>query len=107
MNNNNIPRFHHRLHLLILRRLLIFANVMGIGTYLFLRIIFYDLPFVLAEESLIIARIIGLSTGIAVGVSFLIFLGHLIIYFLRYRKQFRYPAFFHIGHHTANKTPTN
>ena len=105
MNNNTTPRFHHRLHLLILRRLLIFANIMGIGTYVFLRIIFYDLPFELGNEALIIAKIIGLSTAFAVGISFLIFITHLIIHFIRYRKQMRFPAIDMIGH-SATKSRT-
>lgn len=105
-STTNIPRFHHRLHLLILKRLLIFAGIMGIGTYVFLRIIFYDLPFVLGEEALIIAKILGLSAAFAVGTGFLIFITHATIYLTRYRKQLRFPWMTSVAGHHVNKSGT-
>lgn len=91
------PAFHHKLHLYILRRLVILANILGLSIYIFLRIIFYDLPFVLQEEMLIIFNIMGWATASAVAVSFIIFVGHLLSYFMRNKKQFAFPPVIHVA----------
>ena len=100
---NNRPRFHHRLHLYILRRLVILANILGLSTYTFLHIIFYDLPFVVQDELLVILNVAGWSTATAVAVSFIIFAVDGLAYFIRYRKQFRFPAIVHGAQPSANK----
>ena len=99
----NPPRFHHRLHLYILRRLVILANIIGLSTYLFLRIIFYDLPFVLQEELLITLKIIGWSTVTAVAISFALFAGHGLTHFIRHRRQFGFPTIMQVPEPMANK----
>ncbi len=98
----NRPVFHHRLHLYILRRLVICANILSLSLYLFLRIIFYDLPFVLQEELLIALNIVGWATATAVALSFMLFVGHACTYLIRNRKQFQYPSVRHIPEPSAH-----
>ncbi len=76
---------------------------MGLSTYLFLRIIFYDLSFLLQDEFVIALRIIAWSTGIAVGISFLIFAGHGLSYLIRNRKPIKFPSMMHVGETSTNK----
>lgn len=87
----NPSGFHHRLHLYILKRLLILANIIGLSAYILLRIIFYDLPFVMEEELLIALKIMGYATGTAVAISFILFAGDGLRYLLRHRKPLRLP----------------
>ena len=87
---SNRPPFHHKRHLYILRRLAIAANLVCLSTYILLRIIFYDLPFVFGEELVILLKIIGWATGTAVALSFLIFAVDGIAYLIRYRKQIKF-----------------
>lgn len=101
---NNTVRFHHRLHLCILKRLIIVANILGLSTWLFLRIIFYDLPFVLLEELLIVLNIVAWSTGIAAAISFLIFAVDGLNYFIRHRKQVKFPTIVHVAESSIDKS---
>ena len=100
---SNRPVFHHKLHLYILRRLVIIANILCLSIYIFLRIIFYDLPFVPKEELLIAVNIMGWATATAVAISFVLFAGHALTYLIRNRKQFDIPALGHIPEPSANK----
>lgn len=100
---SNRPVFHHKLHLYILRRLVIIANILGLSIYVFLRIIFYDLPFVLQEELLIAVNIMGWATVTAVAISFVLFAGHGLTYLVRNRKQFDLPVMGHMPEPSANK----
>ena len=93
-------KFRHKLHLLILRKVVLYANAIGLITWLFLRIIFYDLPFVFGEELLILGKIILWSTGIAVGASFIIFAVDGIRYLVKNRKRFRVPGVYHVPEHS-------
>jgi len=102
--NNNTARFHHKLHLCILKRLVIVANALGLSTYIFLRIIFYDLPFVLGEELMVVLNILAWSTGIAVAVSFIIFAVDGINYFMRHRKQIKLPTIVHVAETATDKS---
>lgn len=90
------PRFHHRLHLLILRRLVILANILALSTYAFLRIIFYDLPFVLQEELLVVLNVLAWATGTAVVIGFVLFAVDLLAYLIRNKKQLRIPTIVHV-----------
>lgn len=83
------PHFDHKPHLHIFKVLVISANVLCLFTYIILRIIFYDMPFVLQEEMLILLNLIGWSTGIAVAVSFLLFAGEGLRFLIANRKQFK------------------
>ncbi|MEO7307773.1 MAG: hypothetical protein ABIR78_14660 [Ferruginibacter sp.] len=100
---HNRPRFHHRIHLLILRKLVILANIFCLSTYLFLRIIFYDLPFEFKDELYAILNIAGWATGIAVAISFILFAVDGLIYFIRHRKQMRFPSIVHVPEHSVNE----
>ncbi len=104
---HHAPRFHHRLHLLILRRLVILANIICLSCYVFLRMIFYDLPFVMQEELLIALKIVGWSTGGAVAFSFIIFAVDGLAYLLRNRKQFGFPKIVHVAETSPNKNTTS
>jgi hypothetical protein len=99
---HNRPVFHHRLHLYILRRLVILANMLGLAVYIFLRIIFYDLPFVLEEELFITLNILGWATGIAVAISFILFVGHAFAYLIRYRKQLGFTRIMQVAEPATN-----
>ncbi|MEO6254958.1 MAG: hypothetical protein ABIO79_16725 [Ferruginibacter sp.] len=104
MNTLHIrPRFHHKIHLLILRRLVIFANIFGLSTYIFLRMIFYDLPFVLQEELVLLLNVAGWATGIAVAISFIIFAVDGLIYMIRQRKQFKFLGMVQVPEPQINK----
>ena len=81
---------------------MIFANILALSLYAFLHIIFYDLPFVPQDELLIILKILGLVTGTAVGISFILFAGDALRYFIRHRKQFRFPAMLHFPEPSPN-----
>jgi len=82
------------------------ANIICLSTWVFLRIIFYDLPFVMQEELLIALKIIGWSTGIAIGFSFIIFAVDGLVYLIRNRKLFGFPKIVHVTEPAANKNTT-
>lgn len=82
--------FDQKLHLHILKSLVISANMLCFLTYAFLHVVFYDIPFVLQEELLIALKLLGLATGTAVAVSFLLFAGEGLTYLIRHRKLFKF-----------------
>ena len=90
------PRFDHRPHMHILKALVISANLLCLFTYAFLHVIFYDMPFMLQDELIIALYLMGWATGIAVAISFILFVGDALIYFIRHRKQFRFHRIVHV-----------
>ena len=82
------------------------ANIICLSTYVFLRIIFYDLPFIMQEELLIALKIIGWSTGGAVAFSFIIFAVDGLVYLIRNRKRLGFPGIVHVAGPSANKNTT-
>lgn len=90
------PRFDHKPHLHIFKVLVISANILCLFTYVILRIIFYDMPFVLQEELLIVLNLMGWSTGIAVAISFILFVAEGLRYLFTHRKQFKFHRQVHV-----------
>ena len=90
------PGFDHKLHLHILKTLVISANLLCLFTYAFLHVVFYDMPFVLQEELLIALNLVGLATGIGVATGFILFVGEALTYFISHRKQFKFHTTVHV-----------
>lgn len=77
--------FDARPHLSILKSLLIAAVVLVLGLDLLVHIIFYDLPFVAAEELLTALTMVGWASLFVIGLSFAGFLADAGIHYYRNR----------------------
>jgi hypothetical protein len=82
----NPPVFNYRSHVDILKSLLIIANVIAISVSVLLRIIFYDLPFVLTDDLRHMGNAALTASAVAVAVSVVLFAIDGIIFLIKKRK---------------------
>ena len=98
MNNKlTAGGFDHRQHLYILKILVITTNLICLFLYAFMHVIFYDIPFVLQDELLIVLNLAGWATGAAVALSFILFAVDGLSYIIRHRKQFKLHTMLHVS----------
>jgi hypothetical protein len=84
--------FDARRHLRILKAIVITTNVFVLFMYASLFFIFADMPFNAMDELRNIGNSLGWATGFGIGFSFLIFAGDGISWWVRNRKQVKYPT---------------
>ncbi len=83
----NPPVFNYRSHVEILKSLLFIANVLAVSVCVLMRVIFYDLPFVLQEELLQVLNCALTASAIAVAVSIVLFAVDGVIFLIKKRKH--------------------
>lgn len=91
-NNNKTPGFRYKRHFYIFKRLLIMANLLALSLYIILRVIFYDLPFVMGDELMQVLNAAGIASIAAVGVSLVLLAADGILFITRKTKHTVQPA---------------
>ena len=86
------PGFNSRFHLQLLKSLLIAANLIVLAIYALVRIIFYDIPFELDAEALIVSKLLGLGTVIAFGGCLVVMLADGIDYMMHHKNEYKFPT---------------
>jgi hypothetical protein len=86
-SNTKTPGFRFKRHFYIFKRLLIMANLLALSLYIILRVIFYDLPFVMEDELMQVLNAAGIASVVAVGVSLVLLASDVILFLIRKRKH--------------------